>query len=161
MSKLSIETLTFEGLEKRKRKKRIGRGEAKCGKTCGRGQKGQMSRSGSRRRPGFEGGQMPISRLIGKRGFTNNFSKNYIPVNVNALNIFNDSDEVTPCLLKKMHIISKIGDGIIILGKGELNKKLIVKASRFSKSAIEKITSKGGKTIEVNFDKDCRCMENG
>lgn len=132
-----------------KARKRLGRGTATGqGKTAGRGQKGQKSRSGGGVRPGFEGGQMPLYRRLPKRGFTNRFAKEYAIVNIEALNRFEDNTEVTPELLLETGIIKKVMDGVKILGDGELNKKLTVKAHKFSKSAIEKIEGVGGK-VEV------------
>lgn len=132
-----------------KARKRLGRGTATGqGKTAGRGQKGQKSRSGGGVRPGFEGGQMPLYRRLPKRGFTNIFAKEYAIVNVEALNRFEDNTEITPELLLETGIIKKVMDGVKILGDGELNKKLTVKAHKFSKSAIEKIEGVGGK-VEV------------
>lgn len=129
--------------------KRRGRGTATGqGKTGGRGQKGQKSRSGGGVRPGFEGGQMPLYRRLPKRGFTNIFAKTYAIVNLDDLNIFEDNVEVTPELLIQAGIIKKLEDGVKILGDGELNKKLTVKAHKFSKSAAEKIVANGGK-VEV------------
>ena len=129
--------------------KRVGRGTGSgIGKTSGRGQKGQKSRSGGGVRPGFEGGQMPLLRRIPKRGFTNSFSKAYTEVNVERLNIFEDGTIITEEVLKNNGIIGKVKDGVKILGNGDLNKKLTVKASKFSKNASEKIEAAGGK-IEV------------
>ncbi len=119
------------------------------GKTAGKGHKGQNARSGGGVRPGFEGGQMPIYRRVPKRGFTNIFAKQYVSVNVEELNKLENGTEVTAELLKETGIISKICDGIVILGRGELNKSLTVKAKRFSKSAEEKITAAGGKAEVV------------
>lgn len=125
---------------------RVGRGHGSGnGKTSGRGQKGQKSRSGGHVRPGFEGGQMPIYRRLPKRGFTNIFAKKYTSINVEELNKFDNGAEVTAETLKESGVISKINDGIVILGRGDLNKKLTVKAKRFSKSAAEKISAAGGK----------------
>ncbi len=125
---------------------RVGRGHASGnGKTSGKGHKGQNARSGGGVRPGFEGGQMPIYRRLPKRGFTNIFAKQYVSVNVETLNKLENGTEVTAELLKETGIISKICDGIVILGSGELNKSLTVKAKRFTKSAEEKITAAGGK----------------
>ena len=125
---------------------RVGRGHASGnGKTSGKGHKGQNARSGGGVRPGFEGGQMPIYRRLPKRGFTNIFAKQYVSVNVEALNKLENGTEVTAELLKEAGIVSKICDGIVILGRGELNKSLTVKAKRFTKSAEEKITAAGGK----------------
>ncbi|ABN54120.1 MAG TPA: 50S ribosomal protein L15 [Hungateiclostridium thermocellum] len=129
--------------------KRKGRGHGTGnGKTAGRGHKGQNARSGGGVRPGFEGGQMPLYRRVPKRGFTNIFSKVYTEVNVSALNAFDDGTVVTQELLKEKGIIKKINDGVVILGNGELKKKLTVKAARFSKTAAEKIEAAGGK-VEV------------
>lgn len=131
-----------------KRKKRIGRGHASgWGKTAGRGQKGQKARSGGGVRPGFEGGQMPLFQRLPKRGFTNNFSKVFAIVNLDQLNRFEDGTEVTPELLFESGLVkkSKAKDGIKILGSGELEKKLVVKSHKFSKSAEEKIASLGGR----------------
>ena len=126
--------------------KRKGRGAGTGnGKTAGRGHKGQNARSGGGVRPGFEGGQMPLYRRLPKRGFTNIFAKEYVEINVADLNRFDEGTEVTPQLLKEAGVISKICDGVVVLGRGELEKKLTVKASRFSKSAQEKIEKSGGK----------------
>ncbi|MEW6275424.1 MAG: 50S ribosomal protein L15 [Bacillota bacterium] len=116
------------------------------GKTAGRGMKGQKARSGGGVRPGFEGGQMPIQRRMPKRGFTNApFKKRITGVNVEALNRFEDGSTVTPALLKAARVIKKVGDGVKILGGGELKKALTVQAHAFSKSAQEKIVAAGGK----------------
>ncbi|MDR0406341.1 MAG: 50S ribosomal protein L15 [Clostridiales bacterium] len=129
--------------------KRKGRGHASGnGKTAGKGHKGQNARSGGGVRPGFEGGQMPLYRRLPKRGFTNIFAKHYVEVNVEELNKFDAGTEITAPLLKEAGVISKINDGIVILGRGDLQKGLTVKAKRFSKTAEEKITKAGGK-VEV------------
>lgn len=129
---------------------RVGRGHGSGnGKTAGKGHKGQNARSGGGVRPGFEGGQMPIYRRLPKRGFKNIFAKQYVSINVEELNKFENGTEVTAEILKEAGIISKISDGVVVLGRGELNKKLTVKAKRFSKSAKEKITNAGGKAEEV------------
>ena len=126
--------------------KRKGRGPGSgLGKTAGRGHKGQRSRSGGGVRPGFEGGQMPLTRRLPKRGFTNIFAKVYTEVNVAQLEVFEPDTVVTPELLKEKGIIKKLNDGVKILGEGELNKKLTVKAHKFSKAAQEKIEAAGGK----------------
>lgn len=126
--------------------KRKGRGPGSgLGKTAGRGHKGQKARSGGGVRPGFEGGQMPLIRRIPKRGFTNIFAKVYSIVNVKDLEVFEDGTVVTPELLKEKGIISKLNDGVKILGDGELSKSLTVKAHKFSKAAQEKIEAVGGK----------------
>ena len=126
--------------------KRKGRGTATGqGKTAGRGMNGQKSRSGGGVRPGFEGGQMPLYRRIPKRGFTNIWGTEYTTVNVSDLNRFEAGTEVTPELLKAESMTKQVKDGIKILGGGELEKSLTVKAHKFSKSAVEKIESAGGK----------------
>ena len=125
---------------------RKGRGHASGnGKQAGRGHKGQNARSGGGVRPGFEGGQMPIYRRLPKRGFTNIFAKKYVEINLSALNIFEDGTEVTASLLKEKGVISKICDGVVVLGNGEITKKLTVKAAKFTKTAEEKINAVGGK----------------
>ena len=132
-----------------KNRKRLGRGTATGqGKTAGRGQDGQKSRSGGSVRPGFEGGQMPLYRRIPKRGFKNIFRTVYAEVNVEILNRFEDETEITPELLKNAGIIRKQLDGVKVLGNGEISKKLTVKAHKFSKTAVEKIEAAGGK-VEV------------
>jgi large subunit ribosomal protein L15 len=132
-----------------KERKRKGRGHATGnGKTAGRGHKGQKARSGGGVRPGFEGGQMPLYRRIPKRGFTNIFAKKYSRVNIAQLDKFDNDTTVTPELLKQSGVISKINDGVVVLGNGELSKKLTIRASRFTKSAAEKIEAAGGK-VEV------------
>lgn len=133
----------------RKAQKRVGRGTGSgLGKTSGKGQKGQKSRSGGGVKPGFEGGQMPLYRRLPKRGFTNIFAKQIVEVNVERLNIFENGTEVTEALLKERGVVSKTLDGVKILGNGELTKSLTVKVGRFSKSAQEKIEAAGGK-VEV------------
>lgn len=129
----------------RKDKVRVGRGTGSgCGKTSGRGHKGQKSRSGGGVRPGFEGGQMPIYRRLPKRGFKNIWRKNYAEVNVSTLNIFEDGSTVDAVALVEMGILKNVLDGVRILGDGELTKKLTVKAQGFTKSAIAKIEAAGG-----------------
>ena len=126
--------------------KRKGRGTATGqGKTAGRGMNGQNSRSGGGTRLGFEGGQMPLYRRVPKRGFTNIWRKQWTVLNVEDLNVFEDGAEITPELLKERKIVKQVIDGIKILGDGTLEKKITVKAHKFSKSAIEKIESAGGK----------------
>lgn len=130
--------------------KRKGRGAGTGnGKTAGRGHKGQNARSGGGVRPGFEGGQMPLYRRLPKVGFTNIFAKKYTQVNVEKLEKLRSGSTVTPEVLKEKGIISKINDGVVILGRGKLTKKLTVKATRFSKSAQEKIEAAGGKAEVV------------
>ena len=131
---------------KKETRKRVGRGVGSgLGKTSGRGQKGQKSRSGGGVRRGFEGGQTPLYRRLPKRGFTNIHAKNYTEVTLTMLNRAK-SEEVTAESLLADGIISKINDGIVVIGTGSLEKKLTVKAKRFTKSAQEKIEALGGKT---------------
>jgi len=133
----------------KKSPKRIGRGTGSgWGKTAGRGQDGQNSRSGGGTRPGFEGGQMPLYRRLPKRGFTNIFAKEYSCINVDRLNIFENGTVITPELLIERRVIKKLNDGVKILGNGNLEKILTVKVSKFSKAAAEKIEAAGGK-VEV------------
>lgn len=133
----------------KKKRKRVGRGVGSGhGKTSTRGQGGQWSRSGGGVRPGFEGGQMPLSRRLPKRGFTNIFAKVYATVNVSDLNMLDDGTEVTVELLKEKRIIRKTYDGLKVLGNGEITKKLTVKAAKFTQTAAEKIAAVGG-TAEV------------
>ena len=130
-----------------KNRKRVGRGPGSgIGKTAGRGENGQNSRSGGGVRIGFEGGQTPLFRRIPKRGFTNaRFKKVYAVINLDDLNKFEDGAEVTPEILKDMGLVKKQLDGIKVLGNGTLEKKLTVKASKFSKTAKEAIEKTGGK----------------
>lgn len=126
--------------------KRVGRGIGSGnGKTSGKGHKGQNARSGGGVRPGFEGGQMPLYRRLPKRGFNNIFAKKYVAINVSDLEKFEDGTVVTAELLKESGVVSKTLDGIKILGRGELTKKLEVKVAKFSASAAEKIEKAGGK----------------
>lgn len=127
------------------RKMRVGRGRASGkGKTSARGQKGQMSRSGSTHKPLFEGGQMPMARRIPIRGFNNFTRKVMAPVNVSSLDLFDDGAEVTAITLREAGLVKGRFDGIKILGTGELTKKLSVKVTAFSASAKEKIEAAGG-----------------
>lgn len=129
-----------------KKPKRKGRGTATGqGKTAGRGMNGQNSRSGGGTRIGFEGGQMPLYRRIPKRGFTNIWKKEYTVLNVDDLNAFEAGTTITPELLKEKGMVKKVVDGIKILGEGNLEKSVTVQAHKFSKTAIEKIESAGGK----------------
>ena len=129
--------------------KRVGRGVGSgLGKTAGKGHKGAKARSGGGKRPGFEGGQMPLYRRVPKKGFTNIFGTDYECINVEALEIFENGTEVTAELLKAKKIIRKELDGLKVLGNGELTKKLTVKAVKFTGSAKEKIEAVGG-TAEV------------
>lgn len=147
MAKLN-ELKPAEGSTKERR--RVGRGTGSgMGKTSTRGHKGQKARSGGGVRPGFEGGQMPLSRRLPKVGFVNIFAKVYTTVNVAELDVLEDGTLVTAELLKEKRIISKINkDGLKVLGNGELTRKLIVKAAKFTKTAQQKIESAGG-TAEV------------
>lgn len=128
------------------KKKRVGRGPGSgLGKTAGRGNKGQKSRSGYSAKIGFEGGQMPLQRRLPKRGFTNIFKKEWIEVSLSALeNSFGANDEVTPEALHERGLIKKARRDVVVLGTGELSKSLRVSAHRFTKSAREKIERAGG-----------------
>ena len=129
-------------------RRRVGRGIGSgLGKTSGRGHKGQKARTGGGVRRGFEGGQTPLYRRLPKRGFTNIHAKNYTEVTLTMLNK-SKADEVTAESLIAERIIRKANDGIVILGTGKLEKKLTVKAMRFTKTAAEKIEAVGGK-VEV------------
>lgn len=130
--------------------KRLGRGTGSgTGRNAGKGEKGQKARSGGGVRPGFEGGQMPLYRRLPKRGFTNPFTKHFATINVDRLNIFEDGTVVTPELLLERRVISKVMDGVKILGNGNVEKKLTVKGCKFSKQAAEKVVAFGGE-VEVN-----------
>ncbi len=127
-------------------KKRLGRGVGSgLGKTSGKGHKGAKARSGGGKRPGFEGGQMPLYRRIPKKGFTNIFGTDYAAVNVERLEVFEDGAVVDFQALKDAGIIKKELAGVKIMGGGELTKKLTVKAAKFTASAKEKIEALGGK----------------
>jgi large subunit ribosomal protein L15 len=129
--------------------RRLGRGIGSgLGKTSGKGHKGQNARSGGGVRPGFEGGQMPLFRRLPKRGFKNRNHKVYTEVTLSMLDKLENGTEVTAESLRELGIIKKVNDGIVILGNGELTKKLTVKASRVTKNAEAKIVEKGGK-VEV------------
>jgi large subunit ribosomal protein L15 len=132
------------------RRKRLGQGESSGhGKTSGRGGKGQTARSGSSIRPGFEGGQMPLIRRIPKRGFNNaRHGTRYVPVNVESLNVFENGARVDEAALRSIGLVNGPGDGVKILGDGEVTRKLSVSAHAFSASARAKIEAKGG-TCEV------------
>ena len=130
--------------------KRLGRGIGSgTGKTAGKGHKGQNARSGGGVRPGFEGGQMPLIRQLPKRGFTNNWRKEYTTINVSDLEQFEADTTVTAQMLKNKGVISKIeAYGLKVLGNGNLTKALTVKAQKFTQSAADKISKAGG-SIEV------------
>jgi large subunit ribosomal protein L15 len=133
------------------KKKRVGRGPGTgLGKTAGRGEKGQKSRSGYSRMRGFEGGQMPLHRRLPKRGFTNIFKNKWLEVSLAALDShFKADDEVTPEVLHARGIIKKAKHDVVVLGTGELSKPLRVSAHRFTKSAREKIEKAGGAVTEI------------
>lgn len=129
--------------------KRLGRGVGSgLGKTSGKGHKGAKARSGGGKRPGFEGGQMPLYRRVPKKGFTNIFGTDYATVNVENLNVFEDGAVVNAQALIDAGLIRKAQDGLKVLGNGELTKKLTVKAAKYTASAKEKIEAVGG-TAEV------------
>ncbi|MCF8008552.1 MAG: 50S ribosomal protein L15 [Halanaerobiales bacterium] len=131
----------------KKRKRRVGRGTGSGrGYTSGRGANGQNSRSGSKTRPTFEGGQTPLFRKLPKRGFNNKFKKQYSIINIFQLNKFDDGTEITPERLLEDGLIDEISkNGVKVLAKGDLQKELVVKANAFSSSAVEKIEKAGGK----------------
>ena len=133
------------------KKKRVGRGPGSgLGKTAGRGEKGQKSRSGYSRKLGFEGGQMPLHRRLPKRGFTNIFKKQWLEVSLAALDKhFNADEEITPDILHQRGIIKKAKHDVVVLGNGEVSKALRVSAHRFTKSAREKIEKAGGAVVEI------------
>ena len=129
--------------------KRVGRGTGSgLGRNAGKGEKGQNARSGGGVRPGFEGGQMPLYRRLPKRGFTNPFTKHFVTINVDRLNIFDNGPEVTPELLLERRVVSKLMDGVKILGNGNIEKSLTIAGCKLSKQAAEKIVAAGGK-VEV------------
>ena len=134
----------------RKARKRVGRGESSgLGKTAGKGGNGQKSRAGGGTKPGFEGGQMPIIRRTPKRGFSNYpFKKEYAIINLDVLNRFEEGTVVTPELLLETGIVSKMLDGLKVLGNGNLEKKISVEAHKVSKSAQKAIEEKGG-SVEI------------
>ena len=128
----------------RKKRKRVGRGlSSGSGKTSGRGQKGQKARS--KVRVGFEGGQTPLFQRLPKRGFTNIHRKEYAIVNLDSLNVFDDGTDITPELLLEKGVVNNLKAGLKVLGNGTLEKKLTVKAHKFSAAAKEAIEAAGGK----------------
>jgi large subunit ribosomal protein L15 len=131
-------------------KKRVGRGPGSGhGKTAGRGEKGQKSRSGFSRQPGFEGGQMPLHRRLPKRGFTNIFKRDYAVVNVSDLERFDNGATVGEAELRKAGLVKGQHDGIKVLGDGKLSKKLSVSATKFSATAKKQIEAAGGSCQEI------------
>ncbi len=135
----------------RHRKVRVGRGMgSKLGKTAGAGNKGQKSRKGFSRRPGFEGGQMPLHRRIPKRGFHNIFRADFAVLNVERLNVFSAGEVVTPELLAERGLLRQAAKPVKILGEGDLKAALTVRAHAFSRSAEEKITSAGGRVERLS-----------
>ena len=132
------------------KQRRLGRGPGSgLGKTSGKGHKGAKARSGGGKAPGFEGGQMPLTRRLPKSGFTNIFRKEYAEVKVGNLEIFEDGTVVTVDLLKEAGLVKNLRDGVKILGTGDLTRKLTVQVQRFTGSAREKIEQAGGKAEEV------------
>ena len=126
--------------------KRLGRGTGSgLGKTSGKGHKGAKARSGGGKRPGFEGGQMPLTMRLPKRGFTNKWRTEYAAINVDRLDIFEDGAVVTPVTLIEAGILKNVQVGVKIMGNGEITKKLTVQANKFTASAKEKIEAAGGK----------------
>jgi len=126
--------------------KRLGRGIGSgLGKTSGKGHKGARARSGGGKRPGFEGGQMPLTRRVPKRGFFNPFRTIYAAVNVGRLDVFEDGAVITAVTLVESGIIKKVEDGVKIMGQGELTRKLTVQAQKFTEGAKQKIEAAGGK----------------
>ena len=139
------ELVANEGATHRKKRLGCGRGSG-LGKTSGKGQKGQKARSGGGKGAVFEGGQLPLYRRLPKRGFTNTkFKTVYATVNVEDLNRFENGTVVTPALLKETGLVTKMFDGIKVLGEGTLEKKLTIQANKFSGSALEKIEKSGSK----------------
>ncbi|MFC4323820.1 50S ribosomal protein L15 [Litchfieldia salsa] len=133
----------------RKERNRVGRGTGSGnGKTAGRGHKGQNARSGGGVRPGFEGGQTPLFQRLPKRGFTNINRKDFAIVNLETLNRFDNGTEVTPELLLETGVVSNVKAGVKVLGNGTLEKKLTVRAHKFSSTAKDAIEAAGG-TVEV------------
>ena len=133
------------------KKKRVGRGPGSgLGKTAGRGEKGQKSRSGYSQKIGFEGGQMPLHRRLPKRGFTNIFKKQWLEVSLAALERhFNADEDINPEVLHTRGIIKKAKHDVVVLGTGEISKPLRVSAHRFTRSAREKIEKAGGAVVEI------------
>ena len=133
------------------KKKRVGRGPGSgLGKTAGRGEKGQKSRSGYSRKIGFEGGQMPLHRRLPKRGFTNIFKKRWLEISLASLEQHFEADaDITPEVLHDRGLIKKAKYDVVVLGNGEVSKPLRVSAHRFTKSAREKIEKAGGAVVQI------------
>jgi len=145
-----MKQLTLEELKRapgsRQKPTRIGRGPGSgLGKTAGKGHKGQLARSGGGKRPGFEGGQMPLTRRVPKRGFKNPFRREYAIVNLRSLERFDGKEPVTLDALKAVGLIAGSATAIKILGEGEIKKALTIRAHKFSRSAVKKIQAQGGK----------------
>ena len=146
-----MEVYQLKKPESIKRRKRVGCGPSSGkGKTCGRGMNGQLSRSGSKKRPWFEGGQMPLQRRVPKRGFNNIFKKDIQVVNISQLDKI-ESNEINQEVLEKNNVIKKKTKLVKILGKGDLNKPVKIIADAFSKTAIEKIKKAGGEAVVQKF----------
>lgn len=136
----------------KKKRKRIGRGSGSGhGGTSCRGHKGQNSRSGGGKGPGFEGGQMPLQRRLPKRGFRNIFKKKYALVHLKDLNVIGTEQEITPDLLEEKGIIPKKGIPVKILSDGDIGKPMTIKAHKFSQQAIKKIEASGGKAEVIGL----------
>jgi large subunit ribosomal protein L15 len=137
------------------KKKRVGRGPGSgFGKTAGRGNKGQKSRSGYSSKLGFEGGQMPLQRRLPKRGFTNIFKKKWLEISLATIEAnFNAGDEVNPDILHARGLIRKAKHDLVVLGNGEMSKSIKISAHRFTKTAKEKIEKAGGTVTEITKDK--------
>ena len=148
---MDLKTVTTKGV-RHLRRKRLGRGIGSgLGKTCGRGHKGWGARSGAYRRPGYEGGQMPIYRRVPKRGFTNaRFRTEYTIINVSALSVFSDGDQVDLDAVLTKGLASLNTRNFKVLGDGSLERKLTVRAQKFTKSAAEKIKAAGGTVVVLD-----------
>ena len=147
---VEIKRLTLQGLKpapgSRQKPTRLGRGIGSgLGKTSGKGHKGQLARSGGGKRPGFEGGQMPLTRRVPKRGFKNPFRKEYAIVNLGSLERFDGKEPVTLDSLKAIGLIPGSAATVKILGEGKIKKALTIQAHKFSKAAVQKIQALGGK----------------
>ena len=133
----------------RKKPKRVGRGSGSgMGKTCGRGQKGQKSRSGGKPHPWFEGGQMPLQRRLPKRGFTNIFKKKYALINIKGLSRFEPDSVLDVETLIDAGLVKRVNDGIKLVGDGEISHPLVIKVHKASKTAVAKIEAAGGR-VEI------------